>query len=209
MWENEQNDTDYVSKEEFKEVEEEIDKLKKEVQELKENKVSNQEWQLKLNEINNNISLLDQRLNEKFDEISLDRKEDKEMIKEMRDSMEQKINELFNTINNTNISNAKIEANQSNTVEKISDLKIDIQNVQINVQNNITNLATEIANIKYSIDNSLWNTFMRLFNKYKLVKIIAYFVVIMILFTIVSAFMYYMSNGIPWTNIKALIDFIK
>ena len=100
----------------------EIEKLKLDVEILKQNKVNNMEWQTNVKDLQKDIALLSSRL----EEVIKDRYEDKELIEEYR----KELKNIVNTINSTNINNAKIETNQEDTLRRVSNIEESINRME-------------------------------------------------------------------------------
>lgn len=100
----------------------EIDKIKLDVEILKQNKVNNMEWQTNVKDLQKDIALLSSRL----EEVIKDRYEDKELIEEYRTELKS----IVATINSTNINNAKIEKGQEDTLRRVGNIEESLSRIE-------------------------------------------------------------------------------
>lgn len=171
-----ENEIEYVLKEDF---ENELEKLKENIKELQTGKADKKT----LSKIREEISIL----NEKINEMKDDNKEYREALKE-----------LTNTVNKNNITNATIITTQKVNEEKLIEMKEDLHE-----------LVVQMSAFKTTMDNSFWNTFCRLYNQYKIIKIIVWILSLTFVVVLVSACMFYTSNAEYAQKFKNVYDFLK
>lgn len=163
-----------------------ISKIKMEIENLKEHKADRKVLQ----GIKQDIAVLTEQINN----MQSDRQEDKEVIADLRDE----IKNISKLVNNSTLTSVEIRSNQKHTDEKLTD-----------VQGQITTINASISNIKESIDNSFFNILYKLYVQYRGVKVVTWFIIVILLITLFSAFMFYVQNGIPWNSIKDTFNMLK
>jgi len=176
---------EYVTQGQFKVALQNIDKIKEEIQRLKENKADKEVLQ----NIKQDIAVLTKSI----EDMHSDRAEDKEAIKKLTDE----VKSLSNIINGFNIDTVEMKVNQKNIDEKIVDLKSDI-----------SSLSADMQAIKSSLDNSLWNIFCKLYKQYMFVRVCTKFLIAMFIVIMFSSCFFYVSNGIPWDKIRSIRGWI-
>lgn len=119
-------------------------------------------------------------------------------MKETRLEFKEELDKLNLKIQDNNINNIKIQEQQQQNKQQLLEVKDTIKNLNIN-----------LVDLKSTLDNSLWNTFCRLYNKYKSVKIITLICIIVFVTLLISALFFYTSNADYSKKFKDLYTFFR
>lgn len=193
--------SDYACKEELLELKNKVDKLENEINRLKENKVDSLTLEKTISELKININSISQRM----EELSNDRKEDKEMMNSMRIE----INKLIETINSANYGNLQIKNSQERMEDKMDSYQENTNKKFEMISSSQEKQRQDVKYLKETIENNLSNTLLRLYREKKSFRIIVKVVTVFVILGLISMFSFFMKNGIPWGDIKNVIDLVK
>lgn len=146
------------------------------------------------------------KLSSKLEEVINDRTEDKAQRNEDKaliNCVITKVNDMNKVINETIVDNGIIKTNQENTLEKVEDLKVNINSIH----GNINTLKDEFSKFVSNSNSSGLKPIINLINKNKFNKYCAKFVGIFFILLLLSAFLFY--NDMKWNDIFNTLEKIK